>query len=179
MKHVLFYGFVSALIGAVLVLVLYFTGFHSDVSKLGVASVIGNIAGLVITVSCMVLGTKAVRDDTPPEEDFGYGRALWASFRISLVSTFLYGVFNFCYVSFINPGFIDIMVQGQMAKLEAKGVSGPALDNAEAMTRKFMQPVPAFIFVLLIGTLFGLVLSLIVAAVLKRKTPVTATPPLV
>jgi hypothetical protein len=127
----------------------------------------------------MVLGARAVRADTPPAEDFGYGAALWASFCVSAVSTFLYDVFNFCYVSWLNPDIIDLMVQQQVAKLEAKGVSGPALDNAEAMTRKFMQPIPSFVFVLIFGIIIGLVTSLVVGAFLKRKALEPATPPLV
>lgn len=179
MKHALFYGFLSALIGAVVVLGLYFTGFHSDVAKLPAAGWIGGLCGLLVTTACMVLGTKAIREDNPPDEDFGYGRALWAAFRVSVVSTFLYAVFNFCYVSFINPNLIDLMVQSQVAKAEAKGMSGAALDNFETMTRKLSQPIPNFVFVVIFGVIFGFLISLVVAAFLKRPAPTPATPPLV
>lgn len=179
MKHAFFYGFISALISALYTLGLYFTGFHSSVAKLDSLAIISPIIALAISVTCMVLGARAAREDTPPDQDFGYGSALWASFLTSIVSTVLYGIFNFCYVSWLNPDIIDLMVQQQVAKMEAKGMSGPALDNAEAMTRKFMQPIPGFIFVLIFGVIAGLIISLVVAAFVRRKPVELATPPLV
>jgi hypothetical protein len=179
MKHAFFYGFISALISALYTLGLYFTGFHSTVAKLDSVAIISPIIALAVSITCMVLGARATRQDTPPDEEFGYGRALWASFLTSFVSTVLYGIFNFCYVSWLNPDIIDLMVQQQVAKMEAKGVSGPALDNAEAMTRKLMQPIPGFVFVLIFGVIAGLIISLVIAAFVRRKPVELAAPPLV
>jgi Protein of unknown function (DUF4199) len=179
MKHALFYGFISALISALYTLGLYFTGFHSSVAKLDSVAVISPIIALAVSITCMVLGARAVGADTPPDEDFGYGRALLASFGVSVISTVLYGIFNFCYVSWLNPDIIDLMVQQRVIKMQNKGISGAQLDNAEAMTRKLMQPIPGFVFVLIFGIVAGLVISLVVAAFVRRKAAVLAAPPLV
>jgi len=177
MKHCLLFGFISALACSFVTLVLFFAGFHSDVSKLGTANVVGGVANLAIAITCMVLGTKAVREDNPPEEAFGYGRALWAGFRIAAVSTVISSVFSYCYFAFINPGFSDVLLQDKMTKLEASGVSGAKLEQAESMTKMFLAPGPAAIFGLVIGLIFGLVVSLIVAAFLKRAPQAPAVPP--
>jgi len=177
MKHCLLFGFISALACAFVTLVLFFAGFHSDVSKLGAANAIGGIADLAIGVTCMVLGTKAVREDNPPDEAFGYGRALWASFRVAVVSSLLSTVFSYCYFAFINPGFSDVLLQDKMAKLEASGASGARLEQAEAMTKMFLAPGPAALFGLVFGLIFGLVFALIVAAFLKRAAQAAPLPP--
>jgi hypothetical protein len=179
MKHAFFYGFVSALISVLYTLGLYFTGFHSSVEKINAVAVISPIIALIVAITCMVLGARALRDDARPEENFGYGSALLASFGVSVVSTVLYAIFNFCYVTWLNPDIIDLMVQSQVAKLEAKGVSGAQLDNAEAMTRKLMQPIPSLFFVLISGIVLGLLISLIVAIFVRKRAEVAAAPPLV
>lgn len=177
MKHCLLFGFISALASAVLTLVLYFAGFHSDVAKLGAANWIGGLANLFVGISCVVLGTKAVRQDFPPGEPFGYGSALWAAFRTAAVASVLGAVFSYCYFAFINPDFSDVLLQDKMQKLEASGVSGAKLEQAEAMTKMFLAPGPAAIFGLVVGLFFALIIALIVAAFLKRPAQADAVPP--
>ncbi len=58
-----------------------------------------------------------------------------------------------------------------MDKLQAKGVSGAQLDQAEKMTRMMMGPIPSAILGIIFGMIFGVILALIVAAFLKRPAP--------
>jgi hypothetical protein len=175
MKTCSLYGFISALGGAFLTLILFFMGLHSDPAKLGVSGWVGGLAGLGIAVACVALGTKARRAEVPETESFGYGRALGAGVLISLVASALSSAFVFLYWKFINPGIADIVVQSQVAKLEASGVSGDRLDKAEAMTRIMASPGPQAIVALIGGFVAGVLISLVVAAVLKRAEP--QTPP--
>jgi hypothetical protein len=171
MKTCAFFGFLSALAGAFLYLILFFTGFHSDPSKLAAAGWIGGLGGLMIAVTCMVLGVKARRAEVPETEDFGYGRALWAGVVIGAVASFFSAIFTYAYYTFINPGFLDLMVQDKMAKLEAGGMSSDRMDKAEATMRMFMAPIPQAFVGLFGGIIFGVIMALIVAAFLKRPTP--------
>jgi hypothetical protein len=91
------------------------------------------------------------------------------------VSTFLTAIFNYVYAAFINPAFIDVMLQDQMDKLQAKGMGGAQLEQAEKITRFMMSPGMQAVFTLLGGLFIGFLLSLIVAAFLKRPEP--AGPP--
>ena len=173
MKTCSLYGFISALAGAFVTLFLYFLGFHSDASKLTSAGWIGGLLGLAITVTCLVLGVRSRRDETPKEEDFGYGRAVGAGALISLVASFLSSVFAYAYYAFINPAFTELMIQDRMAKMEASGMSGDRLDKAETMTRWMMSAGPASVLAFFYLFLLGLIISLIVAAFLKRPAPAT------
>jgi hypothetical protein len=169
MKTCALYGFISALAGAFLTLVQFFLGLHSDAAKLGIANWIGGLGGLAIYIVCITLGTRARREETPAVEPFGYGRALLAGLGVSLFSTLLSTAFNYCYNTFINPAFPDLLLQDRLAKMEAGGMSGDKLDKAETMTRMMFNPIPMAIYFVVIGLALGLIISLIVAAVVKRQ----------
>jgi MFS family permease len=174
MKTCALYGFISALAGAFLTLIEFFLGWHSDAAKLGLANWVGGIGGLAIYIVCITLGAKARRDETPAAEGFGYGRALLAGLGVALFSTLISTAFNYCYNAFINPAMTDLMLQDRLAKMEASGMSGDKLDKAEAMTRMMFNPIPLAIYFVIVGMVFGLIISLIVAAFVKREA---ALPP--
>jgi magnesium-transporting ATPase (P-type) len=177
MKTCALYGFISALAGAFLVLILYFAGFHSDPAKLGAAQAIGTIAGLAIVIVVIALGVKARREEVPAEEEFGYGATLWAGMLISLVAAILSAIFTYAYHAFINPGFSEILIQDAMTKMEAKGVSGAQLDKIESFDRIIFSPAAMAAIALIMGFIIGVIISLVVAAFLKRPAP--AQPPAV
>ena len=102
MKTCSLYGFISALAGAFVTLILYFLGFHSDISKLTAASWIGGLLGLAVTVVCLVLGVRARRDETPKDAEFGYGKAMWAGTLITFVASILSSVFTWTYYAFLT-----------------------------------------------------------------------------
>jgi hypothetical protein len=172
MKTCALYGFITALAGAFLVLILYFLGFHSDPAKLGAAKTIGGFGGLAIGIVCTALGVKARRQELPPTDEFGYGAALGAGVLISLFASILSGIFTYAYHAFINPGFSEILIQDAMAKIEAKGVSGAQLDKIESFNRIMFSPVPMALIALIFGFIFGVIISLVVAAFLKKPAPV-------
>ena len=168
MKTYLTYGSAMAGGGFVLVLVLYILGFHSDASKLSIAQWVQGCAGLGIGIACIVLGTKARRASLPAEADFGYGSALGAGVMITLVAALLGLVTNFVYMRLINPGMNDLIIQAQIAKWEAAGMSSARIEQAEGMMRKMMSPPVQAAFGFLGGMFFGTLISLITAAFLKR-----------
>jgi hypothetical protein len=169
MKTYTLYGFISSLAGAFLTLLLYFAGFHSDPSKLAAAKWIGGLLGIAILTTCVVLGIKARREEIPVEHDFGYWRSFFASFMICAVATVFNLVFTYVYNTFINPGFNDLLLQEQLNKIEASGMSGDKLDRAEGFTRSMFHPVPQAIFFVVISLVIAVVLSLILAGFFTRK----------
>ncbi|MDB6168129.1 MAG: hypothetical protein JWM88_993 [Verrucomicrobia bacterium] len=169
MKTYVTYGFFMALGGFLLALVLYFLGFHSDAAKYSSIQIVNTIALIAISVAVIALGTRARRADVPVTEEFGYGRALLAGFLITLFACLFGLITNFLYFQVINPGISEVIVQSQLDKLEAKGVTGARLEQAEKMTRMFMKPAIFTIVGFLGGLFWGTIISLIVAAFMRRK----------
>jgi hypothetical protein len=56
-------------------------------------------------------------------------------------------------------------------KWEAMGMNEAGMDQAEKMTRMFMSPTVMAIMTPIMGVIFGLLCSLIIAAFLKRPAP--------
>jgi hypothetical protein len=177
MKTCALYGFISALAGAFLTLIQYFAGLHSDISKLGMANAIGGIGGLAIAITFTALVVKARRAEVPPGEGFGYGSALWAGTLMNIFAGILTAVFAYAYHAFINPGFADILFQDNANKLEARGLSGSQLDRIESINRTVFSPVPLALITLVYVVIAGFIISLIVAAILKRPAMEPSVPP--
>ncbi len=175
MKTYLTYGFFMTLAGAVLTMGLYFLGFHSDVDKLHSAQTISTIGGLAIGITFIALGIKARRAEVPATEDFSYGRAVGAGVMVGLFAALFGMVTNLLYMQVINPGLTDLMVQAQIAKWDAAGLSSARIEQAEKMMRKMMNPALQAVFGLIFGVIICTVISLVAAAFLKR--PATAEQP--
>jgi hypothetical protein len=176
MKTCSLYGFIIALADALLVLALFFLGFHSDPMKLGAAKWLGGLGALAIVITFTVLGVRPRRSETPADKPFGYGSALLAGVQISVVATVLYCIFNYIYQSFINPSFNELMIQDALDKAQARGMSGSQVENMEKGMRFMMSPGVQLVSGVIFGIIFGVVIALVIAAFLKR--PAAGTPPL-
>ena len=168
MKTYLKYGGALAGGGFLIVLVLYMLGFHSDASKLSTAQWIQMCLGLVVGITCTVLGIKERRASVPASEEFTYGQALGAGVMITLFAAIFGIASNVLYMQVINPDMADLAVQAQIAKWEALGMSSAQIERAGGMMRKMMSPGIFAAFGFVMGMLFGTIISLISAAFLKR-----------
>lgn len=175
MKTSLTYGAGMALAGALLVFVLYFLGFHSDVERLPVGQKIQMIGGTVILAGGLIFGIRARRAETPPEEPFGYGRALGAGTLIALFSSLFGAIFSYIYSAFINPAFPELMVRSEVAKLEAQNLAPEAIEGAEKFIRMMSSPAASMVFGFIIGFVMSFIAALIVAAFIRR--PASDVPP--
>ncbi len=168
MKTYLSYGLAMAIASLLLTLALFFAGYHSDPEKIQTAQLIVTIVGLAIGVIGIALGTKARRAEVPASEPFGYGRALGAGVMIGLFSAIFGTVFHLTYSLAINPDFNEMLVQAQMAKLEADGMAANQIEAAEAVMRKVMHPALQAVFGLVGGTVYGTIIALITSIFLRR-----------
>jgi uncharacterized protein DUF4199 len=169
MKIPLTYGGLIALASAVVFLVLFFLGFHSDPAKIQMAGIIAGSLSLVISTTGITLGTRARRSEISPGEGFSYGRAFGTGLSIGAIAAFFSSIFQVIYVTLINPSYTDVMSQQQAMAMEAKGVPPEQIEKIQKFSHIFTHPAVQFIFALFFGILFAVVIALIVAAFLKRS----------
>jgi hypothetical protein len=84
------------------------------------------------------------------------------------------------YFGTINPGFRDLLVQAQLDKMAAAGLSSDQLDRAEKGIRFFMQPVIMGVVTFINAVVWGTLISLVAAGFLKRRpggAPLAEPPP--
>ncbi|HTQ31801.1 MAG TPA: DUF4199 domain-containing protein [Opitutaceae bacterium] len=177
MKTHLTYGFLLALANAILTLIFYLLGFHSDPEKLHATQFIGLVAAPAIYITALVLGMHADRRATPMEKEFSYGRALGTGVMITLFAALFGAVFYYIYLRFINPDFTDVILQAQAARLEAKGMDSAQIERMQSFTRVFMKPAVQVIVGFIVTVMWGTVISLVAAAFVKRPAPAAPAAP--
>lgn len=161
------YALILTIAGAVLNLLLYFTGYQTE--KLAVGQYIQWL-GFVIMIAVLYLGTKAVREESPGQY-MSYGKGVGTGVLISLMSGLMSAVYNFIHFKFVNTEYADYQMEIVRAKWEEAGMGAAQMEQAEGFTRALMGPVAAAIMTPIMVLFFGLIFSLIIAAILKRPAP--------
>lgn len=168
MKTYVTYGFFMTLANFLVTLALYFLGYHSDPVKFQSISKVTQWIPLFISIAIIVLGVRARRSEVPATEEFGYGRALGAGVMISLFGCLFGTATNLLYFQVINPEVTNVIIQAQLNAMEAKGMSEAQLTQVEKGMRFMMSPGIAAAAGIFIGMFFCTIISLIVAAIVKR-----------
>lgn len=167
MKTYITYGAINTIIGALLSLALYFTGFQTEKIAIGQHF---QWLSLAIFVAVLFFGMRDVREQKP-NKAITYGGALGAAVMIALFSGLFSAVYNYIHFTYINPEFSQYMLELSRSNLEAKNVPDAQIEQAISMQSKFMTPVAMAISgtigVLFMGCLIGLVLAIFV----KKAAP--------
>jgi Protein of unknown function (DUF4199) len=173
-KTVLTFGLIAGLILSVLM-----DGSVLLNSKIGSGhSLVLGYANLVASFLLIYFGIRSYRDNTLAGQ-ISFGRAFGCGILITLITTVCYvATWEVLYFNFI-PHFMDSYFAAQIHKVQASGLD-PATTAARVaaiqhsqqlyqnpfvnMAYTFMEPLPV-----------GLIITLISAAILRRKAPVEPT----
>ncbi|GEO06504.1 hypothetical protein AAE02nite_41680 [Adhaeribacter aerolatus] len=141
----------------------FLAGFHG--SEVGRYT---GFAALLFTILGIYFGIRAYRNhDRAGRINFWQG--VLAGVVISIFAGVITAAFTFVYLQYINPGFVDFMVNLKRQTLEQQGATEVQIQSNEMVTREIFQPLPqalrSFGGYLAAGSLF----SLIMAGLLKTK----------
>ncbi len=161
------YALILTISGAVLNLLLYFTGYQTE--KLATGQYLQWI-GFVIMIVVLWLGIKAVREESS-QQALTYGQCLGTGVLISFYSGLMSSAYSYIHFKFVNPNFADYQLELIRAKWAAAGMSDAQMEKAEGFTRMMMGPGVQAIMTPIMVVVIGLVISLILAAFLKRNPP--------
>ncbi len=167
MKTYLIYGVGMTFANAVLTLGLHIMGFWSDPEKLGTALLVAFPVGLAITIGGIVLGTKKAREPHGPN-GFTYGQAWQAGFFTVLFAALFGVIFNALYFGVINPNFNEVTMDWTKSFMERMGAPDAQIDKKLEELRTTNTAVRQVINGFLGAVVFGMITSLITAAVMKR-----------
>ena len=152
MKTTFKFGIGIAVASFVMGLILFFLGLHNDPEKLATGQIVGSVGGLLISIVGLTMALKARREEFAPEE-------------------------GFVYASVINPDMQEILVETEIAKMEDNGVPDGTIEQAEGMINIMTSPAVMGAMNLIFGFIFGVILSLIIAAFVKRDAVDVVPPP--
>jgi hypothetical protein len=117
-------------------------------------------------IGFLVLAQKEFKDSLGGYLTFGQGFA--AGFRYALFAGFLVGLFTYLYLGYLSATAMDKIVEQQQAVLTAQNKPQEQIDIASEMTRKYGAPI-AGVGVAIVYLIFGCIISLIGAAILKKE----------
>lgn len=155
------YGSIAGLAGFVAFIIYYAMGTNP----------MGNISWLTawLPILFIYLGTKKHRDDVLGGA-MSYGQAFLGGLIITLIWATLVGMLTYLFGAFVDASFVDIYKEDAYEQMEAarafmsEEILDKAMQGIEQMT--LGQMVQGDVFNKLFG---GLIVSLIIAAINKRK----------
>lgn len=159
-NHSLMWGAILGIVLIVYSLLLYFMDLSTN-RGLSFVSWIIIIAGLFYAM-------KLYRD-TVNQGILSFGNAFAIGLLVCIVSGLIASIFAYIQFSFIAPELIDKLTQISEEKLLSRGMSEEMIEQSMAISKKFMTPVMISVWAFVMSVIIGTVLSLILAAIVKKE----------
>ncbi len=151
-------------------------GLIANISGLSIpTSIMKSLLGMIAAILIYsLIGIFAIK--THRNEDLGgyitFGRAFFVSVIAMIIAGVLGALFNVLYVTVIDPGFIDAVIEGMEEMFNNLGMDSDIAELQIAEVRDRFSPATQLTTGILWGSLAGVVLSLIIAAIMKKSPPV-------
>ncbi|HEK20937.1 MULTISPECIES: DUF4199 domain-containing protein [unclassified Mucilaginibacter] len=157
-----------ALIYVVVSIVITYTFQYLDIAE----SPVKYVAYIPFIAFCF-LAQKEFKDQLGGFITFG--KAFNTGFRYALFSGLLLGIFIYIYLQFLSPEMLTKSMEQQEAKMAEKGLSQEQIDKAIEMGKK-LGPMLGAVATAISSLIFGSIVSLVGAAILKREPSVYDIP---
>lgn len=160
LKLVLKYG---AILG--FALILYTVLLHT------IGQTMNNSLGYInylIMLAVIIIAIKDTRDNKMGGF-IEYGKGVQIGFLISLISGLIIAAFSVLLIKYIDPSLEEEIVNKGLEEALKKGTPESSMAQVESMTRFFFKPVMLFIMSLIGMVVVGVLESLVVAAIFKKK----------
>jgi hypothetical protein len=145
-------------------------GFYASHLALGTSPdnfTLAEIVGYSVMIICslaVVMGIKDYKQKRAPAP-LGFMGALGVGLGISLIAAHIFALYNWLYLTFINPTFTVTYVQYSEQKIRSSGLESVVIEQqlaelahyADLMRNNFAQSMLMFATVFIIGLLFSLV----------------------
>jgi hypothetical protein len=161
-------GLILGLLGVVYTLVLWFLDLTFN----------KNLGYIFILVEVVILFflVKSYRDNYM-HGMITYGQALGAGVIIFLYATIISSIFSYLLYAVIDPGLMAKGLAAQEQGFLDRGMTQEQVDAALKVAAKMMKPAISMPIGLVVNMFFGLIVSLIVAAFVRKEgNPLIETP---
>ena len=130
-----------------------------------------SVLNFAILVLFIVFGFKAFKREG--DGFMSLGDALKTGLAIVLVSALVVSVYNYIFMNFIEPDFVDQMLDKARENMleQNPNMTDEQLETAMGFTSKFMSPGIMFAFGLIASLFFGFIVSLITGLIMKQNRP--------
>jgi len=163
------YGLIGGLIYCVYTLIANMSGLTAGSFGM-VASSISGLLVFAIAIALIVIPVKHHRD----KELGGYitiGRVITIGLVVTVISMLISNAFNYIYMNFIDPGFVDTMMEQMEETMASFITDDDQLDETLIRIREGFQPAAMMKNAVIMTGIFGLVVSGIIGLIMKKDPP--------
>ena len=122
----------------------------------------------LIIIGVVVYATKTYRDNNL-NGIMTYGQALGLGTLILIIGVLMLNIYNYIFMTVIDPDFLSKVLAVVEEKLLEKGMSDDQIEMALSMQRKFATPVITSISDFVGKSILGFIFILITSAFLKKE----------
>ena len=162
------YGLIAAMVFIAITLLVDTLGLVDYAN--GTGSWISSTLQAIATLAILYYAIKQHRD-----QDLGgyisFGRCISIGALIGLIAGVLIAAFAFVYYGYIRPDIMTDQLAFQREKMLEQGMDEAAVEQAMSMTESFMSPAFIAVSSIISSLIFYTLFSLIVGAIMKRKSP--------
>lgn len=141
--------------------ILQISGLAS-IPELGFVSLVVLLGGMVVAMNTFKKGNSGFMSY---KQGLGIGTILIA------VAATLSKIFNFCYINFIDDSNFLAMIEKQRTKMEEKGMDAAIMEKTLESMKKNGYAAISIFWTALGAVIIGFIISLIVAAIMKKNNP--------
>ncbi len=126
-----------------------------------------NLTGWGIFIAVMAMAMRKFKDDNEGYMKFGQGMGI--GFYYSLVTGIISGLFDTFYLTVVNPQMLQEQLDKSVAIMESNpNMTDEQIEAMAEMSESFTHPVILFTIALVGALIIGVIISLIVAAIMKK-----------
>lgn len=131
---------------------------------------LSNTLLFLVTLFTIYTGVKEIRDNAF-EGYLTFGQGFKSGMAIALIAAIIVAIFTYVYIAFIDPGMIDKIIATTEAQWEEQNMSDAQMDQARSMMGYFMNPFIMCLIAAVSVIFWGVIKSLVSAALLKKEAP--------
>lgn len=165
-KLALNYGLLTGLFSILLSVIVYVMG--SYLVKPWWSTVLITLAGFGITYYAILQYRSLLNGFLT------LGQAMKLGVAIALIAGIVAALSNYVFVTYIEPGLIDEMIELGRQQLEESGnsLSDEQIEMSLEMSKKFMQPWMMAAMGVISSVFMGVIYSLVAGLILQKKNPI-------
>lgn len=154
-------GVILGVLGILISVTLYAMGMHLDPHwSIGILQ-------FILMIAIIVLGISQFKKANGGFLSWGQGVKIGVG--IAILSALISVIYNYIFITFVEPDFMAQVMEVQNQKLLDQGRSQEQIEAANAMTEKFKSPLFASAFGIIGSAIGGFIISAIAAAIMKKS----------
>ncbi len=159
------FGLINAGAGVLWAMIMYVTGLNRNAAFMWIQFI-----ALIIPIICIIQVTK-IYLQTEGNGFISFGKAFNLAFKVTSIGAIIGAFYHFLYLKFIDPSYVDYQMNLQLEKLQERGMSEDMIEKQITMIGKWMTPMAQCGFAIVVGIIMAAVISLIMAAIVKKPNP--------